>query len=210
MELGALTVDDHRLPRARAHPRPLRADHRPADEPRLHPARRRRAGPAAGRGRRDPRVPRRLLPKRVHDVRRRCSTPTRSATGRTEGVGYLDLAGCLALGRHRPGAARGRAARGTCARPSRTAATRPTTSTCRPRTPATPTAASGSGWTRCEESLQDRRAVPRPAGRRSRARPVMVDDKKIAWPAQLALGPRRHGQLASTTSATSWASRWRP
>ena len=39
--------DDGRLPRARAGPRPLRADHRPADEPRVHPARRRRPGPAA-------------------------------------------------------------------------------------------------------------------------------------------------------------------
>ena len=49
MELGALTGDDLRLPRARADPRPLRADHRPADEPRVHPSRRRRPGPAAGR-----------------------------------------------------------------------------------------------------------------------------------------------------------------
>ena len=42
--------DAVRLPRARGHPRPLRADHRPADEPRVHPSRRRRAGPAGRRG----------------------------------------------------------------------------------------------------------------------------------------------------------------
>ena len=38
--------DDDRLPRARAGARPVRADHRPADEPRVHPPRRRRAGHA--------------------------------------------------------------------------------------------------------------------------------------------------------------------
>ena len=38
--------DDDRLPRARAGARPVRDDHRPADEPRVHPSRRRRPGPA--------------------------------------------------------------------------------------------------------------------------------------------------------------------
>ena len=38
--------DDDRLPRARAGARPVRADHRPAHEPRVHPPRRRRPGPA--------------------------------------------------------------------------------------------------------------------------------------------------------------------
>ena len=38
--------DDLRLPRARDGPRLLREDHRPADEPQLHPARRRRRRPA--------------------------------------------------------------------------------------------------------------------------------------------------------------------
>ena len=50
---------------------------------------------------------------------------------------------------HRPGAALDRLRRGTCARRSPTAATRTTTSRCRPGTPATPTAGSGSGSTRC-------------------------------------------------------------
>ncbi|CAM5622951.1 NADH-quinone oxidoreductase subunit D OS=Streptomyces antimycoticus OX=68175 GN=nuoD2_2 PE=3 SV=1 [Streptomyces antimycoticus] len=39
--------------------------------------------------------------------------------------------------------------------------------------------------------------------------PVMVEDKKIAWPAQLALGPDGLGN-SWTTSRTSWAPRWRP
>ena len=68
--------------------------------------------------------------------------------GRLEGVGHLDLAGCLALGITGP-VLRAPATRGTCARPSPTAATRTTTSRCRPGTPPTPTAASGSGSTRC-------------------------------------------------------------
>ncbi len=48
--------DDDRLPRARARARPVRADHRAADEPRVHPPRRRRPGPPARRARRDPRL----------------------------------------------------------------------------------------------------------------------------------------------------------
>ncbi len=48
--------DDHRLPRARAGARPVRADHRAAHEPRVHPPRRRRPGPPARRPRRDPRL----------------------------------------------------------------------------------------------------------------------------------------------------------
>ena len=38
--------------------------------------------------------------------------------------------------------------------------------------------------------------------------PVMVEDRKVAWPAQLSVGVRRHGQHASSTSARSWVSRW--
>ena len=53
MELGAHHRHDLRLPRSRTDPRHLRADHRPADEPRVHPARRPRPGPAARRGRPD-------------------------------------------------------------------------------------------------------------------------------------------------------------
>ena len=55
MELGAMTADVLWLPRTRTGPEPVRDDHRPADEPRLHPARRAGAGPAARRAR--PRSP---------------------------------------------------------------------------------------------------------------------------------------------------------
>src|ERR1700735_5055544 len=52
----------HRVPvrgaRAGTNPRPVRADHRAADEPRLRPSRRGVPGPAPGRARRDPPVPR--------------------------------------------------------------------------------------------------------------------------------------------------------
>ncbi|CAA9371152.1 MAG: NADH-ubiquinone oxidoreductase chain D, partial [uncultured Nocardioides sp.] len=47
---------DHRVPRARARARPLRAHHGPAHEPRLHPPRRGRPGPPARRAGRDPRL----------------------------------------------------------------------------------------------------------------------------------------------------------
>lgn len=67
--------------------------------------------------------------------------------GRLKTVGHLDLEGCLALGITGP-VLRSTGYRGTCARPSPTAATRTTTSTSSPGTPATPTAASGSGWPR--------------------------------------------------------------
>ena len=39
--------------------------------------------------------------------------------------------------------------------------------------------------------------------------PVMIADKKIAWPSQLARSAATAWATASTTSATSWASRWR-
>ena len=139
--------DDDRLPRARAGPRPVRADHRPADEPRVHPPRRRRPGPAARRARPDPRLHRadeeaaprvRRALQRQPDLQgpprgRRPPRPRRLPGARAS------PARCCA----RP------ATPGTCARPSPTAATRTTSSTCRPGTPATPTAGSGSGSTRC-------------------------------------------------------------
>ena len=52
---------------------------------------------------------------------------------RLEDVGYLPLDGLPRARRHRPDPALRRACRGTCARSSRTAATRSTTSTSRPR-----------------------------------------------------------------------------
>ena len=59
LELGATTIFLQGLRMRERILDLLRADHRPADEPRLHPAGRRGAGPAAGRARGDPRLPRR-------------------------------------------------------------------------------------------------------------------------------------------------------
>ena len=145
MELGAHDRDALRLPRARADPRHLRDDHRPADEPRLHPPRRRRPGPAARRGRQDPRVRRRTCASKLDEYDELLDRPTRSGSGRAQG---------RRLPRPRPAAWRSASparccappgCRWTCARPSPTAATRPTTSTSSPQTTATPTAATWSG-----------------------------------------------------------------
>ena len=88
------------------------------------------------------------LPARVRRVREAADRPARSGS-----------AGCRTSATSTPRAASRSASparccarpgcRGTCARPSRTAATRPTTSTSRPRS--TPTASPGtsSGWPRC-------------------------------------------------------------
>ena len=139
--------DDDRLPRARAGARPVRADHRPADEPRVHPSRRRRPGHAARRARPDPRLHRadeeaapgvRRALQRQPDLQgpprgRRPPRPRRLPGAR----------------HHRPGAALDRLRLG----PAQDAALLRLRGLrlrgAAPGTPATPTAASGSGSTRC-------------------------------------------------------------
>ena len=69
--------------------------------------------------------------------------------GRLEDVGHLDLDRLPGARHHRPAAARDRLPVGPAQDPALLAATRTTTSRSRPGTPATPTAASGSGSTRC-------------------------------------------------------------
>ena len=156
----------------------------PADEPRVHPPRRSRPGPAARRG--GPRSA-----SSLQDCCRRTS-PTRQAAHRQP-----DLQGraCRTSATSTwpaawPSASPARscappACRTTCASRSPTAATRlrlrrPDRGHLRllrplPDPPGgdAPVAAgsSSSAWTGCEPG------------------PVMVADKKIAWPAQLALGP---------------------
>ena len=130
---------DRRLPRARADPGDLRDDHRPAHEPRVHPPRRRRPGPAAGRHRQGPRhdpagaprpararapAQREPHPQGPHR-RRRLPRPDRAAWR------WASPARCCA----RP------ACRTTCASPTPTAATRPTTSRSSPAPRPTPTPA---------------------------------------------------------------------
>ena len=104
---------------------------------------------------------------------------------RMQDVGYLDLAGCMALGATGPIL---RSA-GLPARPAQDRALlrlrdlrlrRPDR-----RHAATPTAASSSAWRRCASRCGSSSS----AWTGSQPGPVMVADKKIAWPAQLALGP---------------------
>ncbi len=127
--------------------------------------------------------------------------------GRTVGVGYLDLTGCMALGITGPRPAVGGVCRTTCARRSPTAATRTTTSTSSPATPATPTARLRIRIDEMYQSLRiieqatDRLQADEPGPRswwptrRSRGRP--------SWPSAATAWA-----TASTTSARSWASRW--
>ena len=119
--------DDDRLPRARAGPRPVRADHRPADEPRVHPPRRRRPGPARRRARRDP---------RLHRADEEAAARVRRPLQRQPDLQGPPRGRRPPRPRRLPGARHDRsgrcarpATRGTCARPSPTAATRTTTST---------------------------------------------------------------------------------
>ena len=110
-------------------------------------------------------------------------------------------------GRHRPHPALRPGCRTTCARPTPTAATRPTTSRSSPATPATPTAACGSGSTRCTSrcgSSSRPRTGSRPTSRA--AGHGRRQEDRLAG----AAGHRRRRAwaTASTTSARSWASRW--
>ena len=179
--------DDRRLPRARAQSlRIFEDDHRPADEQRLHPPRRRGAGPArAARSTRSATWSRRA-PPRPRASSSCCSTRTRSSRAAPSASAtstspaawrWASPARCCA----RPGC------RTTCARPSPTAATRPTTST---SSPAPSCDAYGRLRIRIDEMYESLKIVEQAIDRLQRrgAGPVMVDDKKIAWPAQLAIG----------------------
>ena len=164
-------------------------DHRPADEPRLHPAGRRRAGPARGRGRQDRRVPQARCRERIKDMRKLLdANPV--YVGRTKDVAYLDLTGCMALGVTGPDAARRRPAVG----PAQVAALLRLRDLrlrrADRRTPATSTAATWSGWRRWRSrSRSSSSALDRLIAGPLKGDPVMIEDKKIGWPAQLALGP---------------------
>jgi NADH-quinone oxidoreductase subunit D len=190
---------DLRVPRARDDPGHPRVRHRPADEPRLHPPRRGRPGPARRLRRARPH---RLdaLPGKIDELED-LLTENPIWMERNKGVGVLTAEQCLDLGvtgpvLRAPG----------CPRPAQGPAVlrhravrlrRATTDTATPTAVPHPLAEM--------RSPQDRPAGagPLPGG------PVMVADKKIAWPAQLALGPDGLGNAKESTSARSWASRWR-
>ena len=111
--------------------------------------------------------------------------------GRLSGIGYLDLAGCMALGMTGP-CCGPPGCPGTCARPSRTSVTRTSSSTCPPGTPATPTGGSGSGWTRWSSRCASSTRWSTGSSEVGPG-PVMVADPKIAWPAQMSIGPDGQG-----------------
>ena len=106
---------------------------------------------------------------------------------RLEGVGHLDLAGCLALGITGPRAALDRLPLGPAQVASRTPATRTTSSTYRPGTPPD---AYGRFRIRLNEMWESLRIVEQAVDRLAdlEGAPVMIGDKKIAWPSQLAIG----------------------
>ena len=185
--------DAVRLPRARVDPRPLRDDHRPADEPRLHPAR--AAWPRTCRRARSSkiaRVPRRSC-RSSSKTMRKLLTATDLELARTKDVGFLDLTGCMALGVTGP-MLRSAGLPWDLRKTSRTAATRPTTSTCRPQTDAD---VYGRYLVRLAEMrrvAEDHRAVrstgcgqPRPGHGRGQ-------EDRLAGAARARR--RRHGQLA--------------
>ena len=97
MEIGALTVMTIGFRERELCPRPVRADHRAADEPRVHPPGRGRPGHAARRAGEDRRVHRRDEVSGCPEYAELCNANP-IFKGRLVDVGYLDLAGCLALG----------------------------------------------------------------------------------------------------------------
>ena len=149
-----------------------------------------------------------LMKKRLPGVRRPAATPTRSSRAGSRASATSTS----------PAAWRSASPARCCARPATPWDLRKTAALLRlrglrlrrrrPGTPATPTAASGSGSTRCGSRCKIvEQAAERLAG--LEGAPVMVADKKIAWPAS-SRSAATAWATASTTSGTSWASRWRP
>ena len=182
MELGALTGMTAGFREREEVLAPAGVPHRPADEPRLHPPRRAGAG-----------LPRGLRPRRSATSSRSCARGCRTTTScspasRSGATGWRTSATCrsTAAWRWAPPArsCAARACPGTCARSRRTAATRSTSSRSRPPPRPTATPATGCGWPRCTSRS---RSSSRPWTKMEPG-PVMVADRKIAWPAQLSVG----------------------
>ena len=161
----------------------LRADHRPADEPRLRPPGRRGAGPARGRDREESASWSRRAARSSTASTGCCAASRSGSTGSRTSAGSASRAAWRSASPARCCAPP--ACPGTCARPSPTWATRPTTSTCRPTTAATAGRASWSGSPRCASRCK----IIEQVLDRLEPGPAMVDDPKIAWPAKLSLGP---------------------
>ena len=199
--------DDDRLPRARAGARPVRADHRPADEPRVHPPGGVAQDLPPGRARRDPRLHRadEEAPARVRrPVQRQpdlqgpprgtSATSTSRAAWRSGITGPVLRSDRLPLGPAQDPAVlrlRGLRLRG------------PDLGHLRLLRPVPDPPQRDVGV------AQDRRAGRRPAGRpRGRPGDGRRQEDRLAQPARDR--QRRHGQQPRPHPATSWASRWRP
>ena len=192
MELGALTAMTNGFREREMVPRRARADHRPADEPRVRPPRRRRAGPARPARSRRSASSWLDMPQREVDDLREAAHRAADLAGPAEG---------RRLPRRAPAASRSAsparccappACRGTCARSSRTAATRPTTSTCRPPT-------RGDCWARYLVRMAEMREslkIVEQALDRLEPGPVMVADTQDRLAGAAGARRRRPGQLA--------------
>ena len=132
-----------------------------------------------------------LMSKRVFDYVKLCNENP-IFKGRLVDVGYPRPGRLHGARDHRSRSSGRPACHGTSARPSPTSGTTSSTSTFPPGTPATPTDGSASDSTRWCESL---RIVEQVVDRLEEAGPgpVMVDDPKIAWPAQLSIGSDGQG-----------------
>ena len=193
MEIGALTVMTIGFRERELVLDLLRADHRPADEPRVHPPRRRRAGHARRARSTQIRDFVALMKKRLPGVRRALQRePDLQGPARRRRLPRpRRLPGAR---HHRPGAAR---------RPATPWDLRKTQPYCGYETYDFDVVtwdtcdAYGRFRIRLEEMWQSLRIVEqcaRPAAE-LQGEPVMVADKKIAWPSPARGRLRRHGQL---------------
>ena len=196
MELGALTAMTNGFREREMALDTARDDHRAADEPRLHPPRRRGAGPArrARRGK-----IREFLEDHAQAGGRLPQPAHRPADLAAPAQGHrLPRRHRLPRARrHRADPARRRACRGTCARSSPTWATRTTTSRCPPPTPPTRWGRYLVRMAEMHESLK----IIEQALDRLEPGPVMVEDTQDRVAGAAVPRRRRHGQLPRPRAA---------